>query len=463
MDVSQIRGLIREVPELVGKRLVVVGSGYVGLPLAVLKVLQGATVAVVDIDNEKITKLASGIPPFHEDGLPEFLAEAIQTGRISFHTDLVPLVKDAQVIYGCVGTPPNPDGSANLEAVFSIGKQIGKGVAEGQRLLVVQTSTVPPGTTRNLYQTIKANLNSTNAHTVDLVVADRPEFLQQGYAFRDNVLYDRKVAAVYPNAPWAKSLLLSVEHTNESAPFLWVDTLETAEMVKYAANAFLATKISFMNEISRWADAIPYGADVTQVAQAIGLDSRVGVWGLSAGLGFGGGCFPKDTSAAVDAMSAVGVESRLVSSAILINHEQVAVFVEKIRARFGGDLAKAVIACGGVTFKPDTDFVYPSQAYEVIKLLLQGGASVRVYDPVGLPNFEQLSLSRHSRLTLCPSLDELFDGADAYALLTEWPELVNVNLQTLSRLRCHTIFDGRNVMDKENLISSDFRYYGLGR
>lgn len=463
MDVNNLREMIYEIPELVGKRIVVVGSGYVGLPLAVLRALQGATVEVVDIDEEKIRLLNEGIPPFHEDGLAEFLAEAIELGRISFHTDLGPLVKTADAIIGCVGTPPNPDGSANLNAIFAIGRQIGHNMGRGQKLLVVQTSTVPPGTSRKLYHTILDNLPRKFHEDVELVVADRPEFLQQGYAFRDNLDYDRKVAAVFPVVNWAKRLLMEIEHTKETAPFLWVDDLETAEMVKYAANALLAVKISFANEISRWADAVTPRADVTQVMDAIGLDKRIARWGLNAGLGFGGGCFPKDTSAAVDSMAAVGVESQVVAGAMTINRRQVGAFVNKIVKYFKGDLAGKVIACGGVTFKPDTDFIYPSQAYEVIKRLLDEGAIVRVYDPVGLDNLRETDLAETDTLVFAESVDDMLLGADAYALLTEWPELRKISIAKLQSLSNKVIFDGRNAMDKNLLMDSGFEYHGLGR
>ncbi len=454
--------MIFEIPSLVGKRIVVVGSGYVGLPLAVLRALQGAFVSVVDIDEQKIRLLNEGIPPFHEDGLAEFLEEAIELGRISFHTDLGPLVPGADAIIGCVGTPPNPNGSANLSAIFAIGKQIGKNMVSGQRLLVVQTSTVPPGTSRKLYETIVENLGFA-PEEAELVVADRPEFLQQGYAFRDNLDYDRKVAAIFPVVNWAKKLLMDIEHTKETAPFLWVDDLETAEMVKYAANAMLAVKISFSNEIALWADAVSPKANVSQVMDAIGLDRRIGRWGLSAGLGFGGGCFPKDTSAAVDAMQSVGVTSLMVSSAMEINKHMVLEFIDKIVRRFEGIMKGKVIACGGVSFKPDTDFIYPSQAFEVIKLLLEMGATVRVYDPVGLDNLRKMEIAGHKNLVIVDSVNEMLTGADAYALLTEWPELRNVSLANLRRLRNKVIFDGRNAMDKNLLLDLGFEYYGLGR
>lgn len=459
----KLREQIFEIPEMVGKKIVVVGSGYVGLPLAVLRALQGAAVSVVDIDAEKIELLNKGIPPFHEDGLDEFLAEAIELGRISFHTDLSPLVATADAIVGCVGTPPNPDGSANLGAIFAIAKQIGQNMEKGQQLLVVQTSTVPPGTTRKMYQTILENLDGMTAEDVDLVVADRPEFLQQGYAFRDNLDYDRKVAAVFPIKEWAKDLLLAIEHTKETAPFLWVDTLETAEMVKYAANAMLAVKISYANEISQWADALEHPADVTEVMDAIGLDTRIARWGLNAGLGFGGGCFPKDTSAAVDSMRDVGVESQVVAGAMRINELQVEAFAQKIITHFEGDLNDVTIACGGVTFKPDTDFIYPSQSIEVIKLLLAEGAVVRVYDPVGLVNLRKMEIAGNENLIICESIEDALDSADAFALLTEWPELRSLHASELSVLNNPVVFDGRNAMDMQMLKNAGFVYYGLGR
>lgn len=462
MNVDELRALIKQEPGLVGQDIVVVGSGYVGLPLAILRTLQGATVHVVDIDSVKIAQLQAGIPPFYEVGLTEFLAEAIATGRIDFHTDLEPLVANANAIYSCVGTPPNDDGSANLTAVFSIGKQIGRGMVRGQRLLVIQTSTVEPGTTRALYYLITGNFADFSSDDCDLVIADRPEFLTQGYSFKDNLLYDRRVAAVFPRMPWARSYLMSIDHTYAYAEFVWVDSLETAEMIKYAANCMLATKISFGNLMALWAEAIGPEADVAQVMRAVGMDRRIGPWGLSTGIGFGGGCFPKDTDAAAFAMRRVGVDAGVISAAIKLNDAMPPHFAHRIQEGMGG-LDGVVVACGGVTFKPGTDFVYPSQAVEVIFALLGNGATVRVYDPAGMPNFAKLPIVQHPDIVLCASVEEMLDGADCYALLTEWPELINIPIAQLHRLSSRKVFDGRNAMDKHRLELEGFTYIGVGR
>lgn len=452
---------IKENPELQNLNVVVVGSGYVGLPLAVLRTLQGATVSVVDINEEKIRKLQNGKPPFYEKGLPELLTEAIDTKRISFHTSLADVVGNADVIYSCVGTPQKEDGSANLVALDDISKKIGQNIRDGQKILVIQTSTVPPGTTRKLYKNITSNI-SDNVKTYEVVVSDRPEFLQQGKAFKDNLEYDRKVTALFPDMDWARNLITHLEDTNPKAPFIFLTNLESAELVKYASNAFLANKISFANEIAEWADMV--NADVNSVMEGVGLDRRVMDSFFGAGLGWAGGCFPKDTKAFEYEMNSSGGKSVLNSATIKRNKRQIELFVERIKNYFDGSLKNKAVAAAGVSFKPETDFVYPSQSVDVVEKLLEEGAKVKVYDPVALDNFKKLEIADHKNLKVVSSVEEMLKDADVYTLLTEWDVFVDFDLKKVKDLmKGNVIFDGRNALDSDIANEVGFEYFGIGR
>lgn len=452
---------IKENPNLKDLNVVVVGSGYVGLPLAVLRTLQGATVSVVDIDEEKIKKLQEGHPPFYEKGLPELLSKAIETGRISFHTSLSDVVGNANAVYSCVGTPQKEDGSANLVALDDIGKKIGQNLKNGQKILVIQTSTVPPGTTRKLYENITKNI-SDDVKNYEVVVSDRPEFLQQGKAFQDNLEYDRKVAAIFPELDWARDLILDLEDTNPDAPFIFLTNLESAELVKYASNAFLANKISFANEIAEWADMV--NADVVSVMEGVGLDRRIMGSFFRAGLGWAGGCFPKDVKALEFAMKDLGGNPLVNTAVIKRNERQVELFVERVQNYFDGSLEGKVVAAAGVSFKPDTDFVYPSQSVDVVEELLNVGAKVKVFDPVALDNFKKLEISNHENLEIVSSVEDMFKDADVYTLLTEWDIFIEFDLKEAKKLmNGNVIFDGRNAIDAESAKEAGFEYFGIGR
>jgi len=426
----------------------VVGTGYVGLVTGAVFADLGNDVVCVDNDAAKITDLEAGRIPIYEPGLEEMVARNIADGRLSFTTDLTAAVRRAVIVFITVGTPPKPNGQADLGAV----EDVARGIAQAMEryTVVVNKSTVPVGTGDFVREVIERHQTA----PVPFDVVSNPEFLREGSAIEDTLRPDRIVIGA-PTQQVAMTLLEL--YAPLERPMIITD-VPSAEMIKYASNAFLSTKISFINAIANICELA--GADVTQVMKGMGLDPRIGAAFLSAGLGYGGSCFPKDTDSLVHTASTLGYDFAMLRAVVDINRERAGHFVDLI-VKALGPLDGRVIAVLGLAFKPNTDDMREAKSVEVVERLLELGATVRVYDPVAM---------HHARKTLpdgvqyCESPYEAAGGADAVALVTEWNEFKFLNLERLRGvLRRPVVFDGRNLWEPERMRRLGFEYYSIGR
>jgi UDPglucose 6-dehydrogenase len=426
----------------------VVGTGYVGLVTGAVFADLGNDVVCVDNDSVKITDLEAGRMPIYEPGLEEMVARNIADGRLTFATDLAAAVRRAVIVFITVGTPPKPNGQADLGAV----EDVARGIAQAMEryTVVVNKSTVPVGTGDFVREVIERHQTA----PVPFDVVSNPEFLREGSAIEDTLRPDRIVIGA-PTQQVAMTLLEL--YAPLERPMIITD-VPSAEMIKYASNAFLSTKISFINAIANICELA--GADVTQVMKGMGLDPRIGAAFLSAGLGYGGSCFPKDTDSLVHTASTLGYDFAMLRAVVDINRERAGHFVDLI-VKALGPLDGRVIAVLGLAFKPNTDDMREAKSVEVVERLLELGATVRVYDPVAM---------HHARKTLpdgvqyCESPYEAAGGADAVALVTEWNEFKFLNLERLRGvLRRPVVFDGRNLWEPERMRRLGFEYYSIGR
>jgi UDPglucose 6-dehydrogenase len=430
--------------------IAVVGTGYVGLVTGVCLADFGNQVICVDNDASKVEALREARIPFYEFGLEELVRRNMREGRLSFTTDLAQGVRASQVIFIAVGTPPGPDGRADLSSVFDVAASIGR-LIDGYRL-IVQKSTAPVGTAAQ----IRAMVRRHQRVPVPFDVASNPEFLREGSAVDDFMRPDRVVVGTWSKR--AEQILSDIYrplYLNESP--VVSTTVETAELIKYASNAFLATKISFINEMANLCEKV--GADVKVVARAMGLDRRIGPKFLHAGAGYGGSCFPKDTLALVGFGRAAGEEMRIVQATVDVNEAQKRRMVEKIRAALGG-LRGRRIGVLGLSFKPNTDDVRDSVALEIMRRLLEGGATVRAFDPVAMPNAKKvLPGARY-----CDDALAAIRGADAAVIATEWNEFRRMNLERVRKLlRRPVLVDCKNIYDPAVMREIGFHYVGVGR
>jgi len=426
----------------------VVGTGYVGLVTGAVFADLGNDVVCVDNDSVKITDLEAGRMPIYEPGLEEMVARNIADGRLTFATDLAAAVRRAVIVFITVGTPPKPNGQADLGAV----EDVARGIAQAMEryTVVVNKSTVPVGTGDFVREVIERHQTA----PVPFDVVSNPEFLREGSAIEDTLRPDRIVIGA-PTQQVAMTLLEL--YAPLERPMIITD-VPSAEMIKYASNAFLSTKISFINAIANICELA--GADVTQVMKGMGLDPRIGAAFLSAGLGYGGSCFPKDTDSLVHTASTLGYDFAMLRAVVDINRERAGHFVD-LMVKALGPLDGRVIAVLGLAFKPNTDDMREAKSVEVVERLLELGATVRVYDPVAM---------HHARKTLpdgvqyCESPYEAAGGADAVALVTEWNEFKFLNLERLRGvLRRPVVFDGRNLWEPERMRRLGFEYYSIGR
>jgi UDPglucose 6-dehydrogenase len=426
----------------------VVGTGYVGLVTGAVFADLGNDVVCVDNDAPKIAELQAGRMPIYEPGLEEMVTRNLADERLAFTTDLTAAVRRSVIVFITVGTPPRADGQADLSAVESVARGIGQ--AMERYTVVVNKSTVPVGTGEFVREVIERH----QATPVPFDVVSNPEFLREGSAIEDTLRPDRIVIGA-PTQQVAMSLLEL--YAPLERPMIITD-VPSAEIIKYASNAFLSTKISFINAIANVCELA--GADVTQVMKGMGLDARIGSAFLSAGLGFGGSCFPKDTDALVHTAAALGYEFGLLQQVVEINRERAAHFVDMI-AKALGPLDGRIVAVLGLAFKPNTDDMREAKSVEVIHGLLRLGAAVRAYDPVAMPNARR---TLPAAVTYCESPHEAATGADAVALVTEWNEFKFLNLERLRGvMRRPVIFDGRNLWEPERMRRLGFEYHSIGR
>ncbi len=433
-------------------RVCVVGTGYVGLVTGACLADFGNEVRCVDVDASKIARLAAGEIPFFEPGLEELVGRNLQAQRIAFATDLAEATRWADVIFITVGTPPLPDGSADLSAIFAVGDTIAR-AARGYKV-VVQKSTAPVGTARRLWKDLQKRAGK--RATID--VASNPEFLREGSAIETSMRPDRVVIGA--ETPRAEKLLRELhEPLYLLETPITVTTLETAELIKYASNAFLATKISFINEVANLCEEL--GADVNTVAKAMGQDRRIGPKFLHAGPGYGGSCFPKDTLALASFARKAGAPFRLVETVIDVNERQKARMVDKAR-RVLGSLKGKRLAVLGLTFKPNTDDIRASPALDIIRGLLRAGATIVAHDPAGAGHVKRLPLGR--RIAFVDDPYGAVKGADAALLVTEWNEYRTLDLKKLKRLlRRPVLLDLRNIYDADEALAAGLTYEGVGQ
>ena len=429
--------------------LCVIGTGYVGLVVGTCFADLGFSVTCVDHDPDKIRGLQAGQVPIYEPGLDGVLRRGMREGRLHFSTEGGPAVAEADVVFIAVGTPGRADGSADLGGVYAVCDTI---CAHARRpLLVVIKSTVPVGTA----DAVRARLSSCN-HIIDVV--SNPEFLKEGAALDDFMRPDRIVIGCSdPRARDAMSTLYA-GLVRTGRPILFMDN-RSAELAKYASNALLATKISFMNELSRLCEVV--GADVERVRLGVGADTRIGPRFLFAGAGYGGSCFPKDVAALLHGAHAQGVELGIVRAVERANERQKHVLAEKVIARYGGALAGRRVALWGVAFKPETDDVREAPALVIAARLLDAGAQVVAYDPEAR---DTAARALDGRVTFASTALEAAEGAHALVLVTEWNEFRNPDFAApRERMAAAVLFDGRNIYDPAQVRAEGFEYFGIGR
>jgi UDPglucose 6-dehydrogenase len=428
-------------------KIAVIGTGYVGLVSGVCFSELGNQVICVDKMEHKIEMLRNGEVPIYEPGLQELVVKNASEGRLSFTTDLLDAVQQSDIIIIAVGTPSLPNGEANLGFIEQVAHDIAQSM-NGYKIVVTK-STVPVGTNHRIKQLISKLTN----HPFDIVSV--PEFLREGSAIKDTFNPDRVVIGTENEAAAQRIAEL---HRPLSDKIVVTD-IRSAEMIKYASNAFLATKISFINEIANICEKV--GADVTNVAEGMGFDHRIGHSFLKAGIGYGGSCFPKDTQALIQIAGNVDYEFKLLKSVVDVNRDQRYSIISKLETIFGS-FANRTIAIWGLAFKPNTDDVRDAPAIEIIQELVQRGAKVRAYDPIATANFRQWV--DHTSITWCEDALQAASGADALCLLTEWPEFEQVELSLLqSIMNQPVLIDGRNVFTEEKLAATDFIYSSIGR
>ena len=433
-------------------RVVMIGAGYVGLVSGACFAEFGAEVVCLDVDEARIDRLRAGDIPIFEPGLEELVARNSDEGRLRFSTDFSETVAAADLVFIAVGTPSrHGDGYADLSFVYGAAEQVAK-YLEGYTV-IVDKSTVPVGTARQVYRTIREH-----NPTADFDVASNPEFLREGAAISDFMRPDRVVLGV--ESERAEALLRELYRPLNliEAPILVTD-LESAELIKYASNAFLATKISFINEMSALCEAV--GADVHAVAKGMGLDGRIGRKFLHPGPGYGGSCFPKDTLALVRTAQEHGAPTRIVESVVEVNAAQRARMVQKIRRALGGSEAGKVLAIMGLTFKPETDDMRDSPALAILPALLEKGAAIRAHDPQGMDEARKLL---PDAVHYCDDIYAALAGADAAVLMTEWNMYRGLDLaRVLELMRGNVFVDLRNVYEPSRMSELGFSYTGVGR
>ncbi|AKD02187.1 UDP-glucose/GDP-mannose dehydrogenase family protein [Pontibacter korlensis] len=437
-------------------RIAVVGTGYVGLVTGTCFAEVGIDVTCIDIDEKKIENLKQGVLPIYEPGLEEMVTRNAQKERLSFSTDLASVIRGCgcEAAFIAVGTPPGEDGSADLKYVLAVARQIGRHMSE--YLVVVTKSTVPVGTAQKVRQAIEEELE---ARGVDIPfdVASNPEFLKEGAAIEDFLKPDRIVVGVASERAEKVMKKLYKPFLMNGHPLIFMD-IPSAEMTKYAANAMLATKISFMNDIANLCEIM--GADVNMVRKGIGSDARIGNKFIYPGIGYGGSCFPKDVKALIRTASENGYQMRVLESVEEVNERQKSVLYNKIHAHFSGELSGRTFAVWGLSFKPKTDDMREAPSLVIIRKLLEQGARVKAYDPVAM---EEARHALGEAIEYGKDEYEALIDADALLLVTEWPEFRSPNFNVVARLmRDRVVFDGRNIYDGTELREKGFAYYGIG-
>ena len=433
----------------------VVGTGYVGLVTGTCFSETGINVICVDIDSKKIENLQKGIIPIYEPGLESMITRNIQKGRLHFTTDLESSLKDCDAIFIAVGTPPGEDGSADLKHVLTVAQHIGKYMSD--YLVVVTKSTVPVGTSQKVKEAVQKEQKKRGV-VIPFDVASNPEFLKEGAAIDDFLKPDRIIVGTDSEEAQKVIQKLYKPFLLNGHPLIFMD-IPSAELTKYAANAMLATRISFMNELANFCEIV--GADINSVRKGIGSDPRIGNRFIYPGIGFGGSCFPKDLKALINTSEKSGFSMEIIKATEKVNNAQKTVISKKLSQHFGGDLKKKIIALWGLSFKPNTDDMREAPSLALIEDLIGTGAIIKAYDPVAMKEAKQIL---GNRIEYSQDMYEAAIDADALILVTEWSEFRVPNYKVLSRLmKQKIIFDGRNIYDPAEMKENGFTYYAIGR
>lgn len=441
-------------------KIAIVGTGYVGLVTGTCFAEMGVDVTCVDTDVKKISDLKKGIIPIYENGLEEMVVRNQKAGRLHFISDLTACLNDVTVIFSAVGTPPDEDGSADLRYVIEVAQTIGRHITK--HVLIVTKSTVPVGTAMLVKKTVQEELDKRKVD-IEFDVASNPEFLKEGTAVKDFMSPDRVVVGVETER--AKELL-----TKLYRPFLlnnfrviFMD-IPSAEMTKYAANAMLATRISFMNDVANLCEIV--GADVNMVRKGIGTDSRIGNKFLYAGCGYGGSCFPKDVKALIKTAKKNGYNMQVLQAVEAVNNKQKGILFEKLLAHFKGDIKGKTVAIWGLSFKPETDDIREAPSLVLIKKLIEAGCNVRTFDPVAMHETKQ-RMGDSALLKKIHFAIDMYDAtanADALFVVTEWKEFRLPSWEVIKKsMKNAVIFDGRNIYDSADLVAAEIEYYCIGK
>ncbi len=437
-------------------RICVVGTGYVGLVTGVIFAETGNDVVCVDIDPEKVSKLNKGIPTIYEPGLETLLQRNVKEGRLRFTTNLEEGVVNSLITFFCLPTPPNDDGSADLTRLLEVARQVAEIFKEHQikeQRIVVNKSTVPVGTADRVKKIFDEVFPGN-----EVEVASNPEFLREGFAVEDSLKPERIVIGTRSEFVRETMKDLYEPFVRSGNPIYFFDE-RTAEVVKYAANAFLATKISFMNDLSAFCEAV--GADIEKVRIGIGSDSRIGKRFLFAGLGFGGSCFPKDVRALIKTAEQVGTPLTIVKATYEVNQMQIQRFIDKILIRFNKKVKGLKFALWGLSFKPNTDDVREAPAFKIIDVLLEKGATINVYDPEAMENTKSVY---GNKINYSKEMYGCLEDADALIIATEWTVFRNPDFRKMKELMKNPIiFDGRNLYTFEEMEKYGFEYHCVGR
>lgn len=435
-------------------KIAIVGTGYVGLVTGTCFAEMGVEVICVDKDKDKIERLVKGEIPIYEPGLDDMVRRNVEAGRLHFTSSLPEALPDVEVVFSAVGTPPDEDGSADLKYVLEVAREFGQKI-EDYKLLVTK-STVPVGTADKVRKAIREELDKRGVD-IPFDVASNPEFLKEGAAIKDFMTPDRVVVGTDTDkarkvmARLYKPFMLSGER------MIFTD-IPSAEMIKYAANSMLATRISFMNDIANLCEIV--GADVNMVRKGIGSDSRIGKKFLYPGIGYGGSCFPKDVKALIHTAREKGYEMKVLKAVEEVNEKQKIILFNKLKKYFDGKLSDKTIALWGLAFKPETDDMREAPSLVIIDELLKENANIRVYDPVAIPECKRRI---GDKVTYCRDMYDAATDADAVMLLTEWNQFRLPSIQTLKKImKGMAIFDGRNIYDREELTEAGFDYFKIG-
>jgi UDPglucose 6-dehydrogenase len=436
-------------------KITVVGTGYVGLVTGTCFAESGVTVTCVDNDREKINRLKDGSVPIYEPGLESMIKRNVEKNRLFFTSCLREGIDGSEVIFIAVGTPPGEDGSADLKHVLDVGKEIGQAIKEP--IVVVTKSTVPVGTAQKIRKTIKAELDKRKSK-LTFEMASNPEFLKEGAAVEDFLKPERIVIGVDNEKTVEIMKRLFMPFVLNNHPILFMD-IASAEITKYAANAMLATRISFINEIANLCDLL--GADVNQVRRGIGSDSRIGSKFIYPGSGYGGSCFPKDVKAIIKTAQDQGYELNVVKAVEKANEYQKNVIFNKMNHHFKNNLKNRIFGIWGLSFKPKTDDIRESSSLYLIKKLLDAGARIKAYDPAAMAETRK---AMGNKIGYADEPYEALQGADAMVLMTEWSEFHLPDFEKMAGImKGKIIFDGRNIYDPEHVKKLGFKYFGIGR